>query len=145
MSRHHNYYVYMLASKIGGTLYVGVTNDHERRVSEHRLGQVSKFTRQYGVLKLVWYEAHTDIVSAIRREKRLKRWERGWKIALIEELNPHWSDLLPHITVAVDTGSPGLTAALRLPADRDFASLVLVKPGDDSGESSRGIIEERAA
>ncbi|MEE4235770.1 MAG: GIY-YIG nuclease family protein [Anderseniella sp.] len=107
MTRHHNYYVYMLASKIGGTLYVGVTNDLERRVSEHRTGEASKFTRQYAVLRLVWYEAHTDIEAAIRREKRLKKWERHWKIALIEELNPHWSDLLPHITGAAATGSPG--------------------------------------
>jgi putative endonuclease len=108
MMRQHNYYVYMLASRIGGTLYVGVTNDLERRVSEHRLGEASKFTRKYAVLRLVWYEAHPDVTEAIRREKRLKKWDRSWKVALIEEQNPHWSDLLPHITTAgACTGSPG--------------------------------------
>ncbi|MEE4238137.1 MAG: GIY-YIG nuclease family protein [Anderseniella sp.] len=107
MTRHHNYCVYILASGIGGTLYVGVTNDLERRVSEHRLGEASKFTREYNVLKLVWYESHQDIEAAIRREKRLKKWDRSWKIALIEEQNPHWSDLLPLIAGAGTTGSPG--------------------------------------
>jgi putative endonuclease len=107
MTGHHNYYVYMLASRIGGTLYVGVTNDLERRVSEHRVGEASKFTRKYRVLKLVWYETHSDISEAIRREKRLKKWDRAWKVALIEKQNPHWSDLLPHITTAGGTGSPG--------------------------------------
>jgi putative endonuclease len=82
MTRQHNYYVYMLASRIGGTLYVGVTNDLERRVSEHRTGEASKFTRKYRVLKLVWYETHSDISEAIRREKRLKKWDRAWKVAL---------------------------------------------------------------
>jgi putative endonuclease len=107
MPRHHNYYVYMLASRIGGTLYVGVTNDLERRVSEHRLGEASKFTKQYGVHTLVWYEPHTDIEAAIRREKRLKNWNRSWKTALIEENNPHWLDLFSELSDAVITGSPG--------------------------------------
>jgi len=107
MSRDHNYYVYMLASKLGGTLYIGVTNDLARRVSEHRLGEASKFTKKYNVFTLVWYEPHTDINVAINREKRLKNWNRKWKIALIEEGNPHWLDLFPSITGLADTGSPG--------------------------------------
>lgn len=108
----HNYYVYMLASKLGGTLYVGVTNDLTRRVSEHRLGEASKFTKKYNVFTLVWYEPHTDINVAINREKRLKNWNRKWKIALIEERNPNWLDLFPSITGLANTRSP-------------------VKPGDD--------------
>ncbi len=107
MSRDHNYYVYMLASKLGGTLYIGVTNDLARRVSEHRLGEASKFTKKYSVFTLVWYEPHTDISVAINREKRLKNWNRKWKIALIEEANPHWLDLFPSIVGTVVTGSPG--------------------------------------
>jgi len=103
----HNYYVYMLASKLGGTLYVGFTNDLTRRVSEHRLGEASKFTKKYNVFTLVWYEPHTDINVAINREKRLKNWNRKWKIALIEERNPNWLDLFPSITGLANTRSPG--------------------------------------
>ena len=86
-------YVYMLASRRHGTLYVGVTNDLERRVSEHRLGEAESFTRRYGVKRLVHYEAFGDIEQAIRREKRLKAWLRDWKVRLIEEGNPFWEDL----------------------------------------------------
>ncbi len=107
MSGDHNYYVYMLASKLGGTLYIGVTNDLVRRVSEHRLGEASKFTKKYSVFTLVWYEPHTDVKVAISREKRLKNWNRRWKIALIEEHNPNWLDLFPSIAGLVITGSPG--------------------------------------
>ncbi|MGI9405809.1 MAG: GIY-YIG nuclease family protein [Hyphomicrobiaceae bacterium] len=91
--REHTYFVYILASKQRGTLYVGVTNDIYRRVLEHREGQGSKFTAKYGVRQLVWYEIHQDIEVAIQREKSLKEWQRQWKISLIEEDNPHWDDL----------------------------------------------------
>ncbi|HUJ02165.1 MAG TPA: GIY-YIG nuclease family protein [Rhizomicrobium sp.] len=91
--RDHNYFVYMLASKPQGTLYVGVTNDLPRRVSEHREGKVQGFTKKYGVMKLVWFERYGDINEAIAKEKRLKRWRRDWKRSLIEADNPHWADL----------------------------------------------------
>lgn len=93
--RDHAYFVYMLASGPYGTLYIGVTNDLLRRVSEHREGLVPGFTRRYGVKHLVWHEQHADIRDAIAREKLLKRWRRDWKIALLEAENPHWIDLYP--------------------------------------------------
>jgi len=91
------YYVYILASKIGGTLYIGVTNDLVRRVAEHKLQLVESFTKEYGVVKLVYFEQFDDPENAIKREKRLKKWKRGWKIALIEKDNPDWNDLYPEI------------------------------------------------
>src|SRR3981081_589038 len=92
-----SYYVYILASKIGGTLYIGVTNDFIRRVAEHRSKAVEGFTRRYGVDRLVYFECFVDIENAIHREKRLKKWTRAWKIALIEKDNPDWNDLYPGI------------------------------------------------
>lgn len=86
-------YVYILASGRNGTLYVVVTTDLLRRVHEHRTGEVPGFTSQYGVTRLVWYEEHASVVEAIAREKRLKRWRRAWKLALIETGNPQWLDL----------------------------------------------------
>jgi putative endonuclease len=97
MSTERYYWVYILASKLGGTLYIGVTNNLIRRMYEHRTGLVPGFTKQYRVHRLVYYEHHTDIEAAIRREKRLKKWKRAWKIRLIEELNPNWDDLYPQI------------------------------------------------
>ncbi len=87
------YWVYILASERNGTLYVGVTNDLVRRVQEHRKGVVPGFTQTYGVTRLVHAEPHDDIRIAIEREKRLKKWRRAWKLALIEEGNPGWRDL----------------------------------------------------
>ena len=87
------YYVYMLASRRYGTLYVGVTNDLARRVWSHKEGHFPGFTKRYGVTRLVWYESYESIHDAIAREKRLKRWRRDWKIELIEAENPVWSDL----------------------------------------------------
>lgn len=87
------YYVYILASKIGGTLYIGVTNDVIRRVAEHKLKLIESFTKDYGVVKLVYFERFDDPENAIKREKRLKKWKRDWKIALIEKDNPDWNDL----------------------------------------------------
>ena len=88
-----NFYVYILASKIGGTLYVGITNDLVRRVAEHRLKAVESFTEKYDVGRLVYFEQFDDPENAIKREKRLKKWNRAWKIRLIEENNPNWDDL----------------------------------------------------
>jgi putative endonuclease len=94
------YWVYILASRIGGTLYIGVTNDLIRRTYEHRMGLVAGFTKEYGVHRLVYFEQYTDIDAAIRREKRLKKWNRAWKIQLIEDANPNWADLYPQIAQA---------------------------------------------
>jgi len=86
------YYVYVLASDTG-TLYVGVTNDLERRVSEHKLGLAKGFTKKYKVSRLLYYEEFSNIYEAIEREKEIKRWRRDKKIALVEEGNPGWIDL----------------------------------------------------
>jgi putative endonuclease len=92
------YYVYILASKKHGTLYVGVTNDLVRRVYEHKTKAVPGFTTRYGVDKLVLFEIYDDAASAIAREKELKKWRRDWKTRLIEEQNPNWDDLYLGIT-----------------------------------------------
>lgn len=104
MRRQHVYWVYILASQRNGTLYIGVTNHLIRRVQEHREGLVPGFTRRYGVKWLVYYEAHYDIISAITREKRIKRWRRRWKLELIESRNPRWLDLWPELTGKADPG-----------------------------------------
>jgi putative endonuclease len=90
-------YVYILASQRYGTLYIGVTSDLVKRVWEHRNEFFSGFTRQYNVKTLVWYEAHPDIVAAIKREKQLKHWQRKWKIRLVSQGNPLWRDLYEDI------------------------------------------------
>jgi putative endonuclease len=82
-----------MASARNATLYVGVTNDIARRCYEHREGLVPGFTKKYDVKMLVWLEEHSDIREAILREKRIKKWERAWKLRLIEEVNPDWNDL----------------------------------------------------
>lgn len=86
-------YVYILASRRNGTLYVGVTSDLKGRVWEHKNDLVEGFTSKYGVHMLVYYEVTGDIRSAITREKQLKKWNRGWKLRLIESFNPTWRDL----------------------------------------------------
>jgi putative endonuclease len=91
------YYVYILASRIGGTLYIGVTSDLIRRMAEHKLKLIDSFTKEYGVVKLVYFEQFDDPENAIKREKRLKKWKRDWKIALIEKDNPNWNDLYAEI------------------------------------------------
>ena len=88
-----SYYVYILASRPNGTLYVGVTNDLVRRAYEHREGLVDGFTKTHGVKTLVYFEVHDDIERAITREKRLKHWRRARKLQLIERDNPDWCDL----------------------------------------------------
>lgn len=92
-------YVYILASKPHGTLYVGVTRDLVKRVHEHKMHVVKGFTQRYGVDSLMYFEQFEDIDAAITREKRLKKYKRDWKVALIEESNPHWTDL--YLTLAV--------------------------------------------
>ncbi len=87
------YYVYVLASKRYGTLYIGITSNLRRRIEEHRLGLGSEFVKQYRVTRLVHVETFDDPESAIRREKQLKKWNRDWKIRLIEEENLEWRDL----------------------------------------------------
>ncbi len=87
------YYVYILASKRNGTLYIGVTNNVARRVWEHRRGLVEGFTKTYDVHRLVYWESFARPIDAIQREKRLKKWNRAWKIQLIESANPEWKDL----------------------------------------------------
>mgnify|MGYP000733444786 CR=1 FL=1 len=94
----NQYYVYILASKKNGTLYIGVTNDIIRRTYEHRNGLIEGFTKKYNVKLLVYYEIHQDINEAIKREKALKKWLRKWKIELIEKSNPDWKDLYDEIT-----------------------------------------------
>ena len=88
-------FVYIMASRRNGTLYVGVTRDLIRRVHEHKTDAVPGFTSTHHVHHLVWYEQTESILSAIEREKQLKNWQRTWKIRLIEQGNPYWHDLYP--------------------------------------------------
>lgn len=92
-------WVYVLASKKNGTLYIGVTNDLVRRVYEHREGVVEGFTKQHDVKRLVYFEEHETVPLAIQREKNLKHWVRRWKIELIEAQNADWRDLWDDIVV----------------------------------------------
>ena len=86
-------YLYILASKRNGTLYIGVTSDLLRRIGEHRAGIIPGFTARYGVKRLVYLEAHSSMTEAIRRERQMKEWQRLWKLRLIERDNPRWRDL----------------------------------------------------
>jgi putative endonuclease len=97
--RERVYYVYILASRIGGTLYVGVTSDLVKRVYQHREKLAKGFTQRYGVNRLVYYEAFGEVSAAIQREKQMKRWNRAWKVQLIEEKNPNWDDLYPSVAI----------------------------------------------
>ena len=87
------YYVYILASQRNGTLYIGVTSNLIKRVYEHKNNLVGGFTQKYDVHRLVYFETTDDINNAIRREKQIKKWNRDWKIELIEKNNPDWRDL----------------------------------------------------
>ncbi|HEY1124457.1 MAG TPA: GIY-YIG nuclease family protein [Sphingobium sp.] len=88
-------YVYIMASKPNGTLYIGVTSDLLKRVWEHREGVTDGFTKRYGCKLLVWFEVHDRVEDAIVREKQMKEWRRAWKIRQIVGLNPDWNDLFP--------------------------------------------------
>ncbi len=98
------FFVYILCNKRNGTLYTGVTSDLMRRVYEHKNDLADGFTRRYRVHNLVWYEEHETAESAIEREKNIKKWERRWKLQLIEKSNPEWNDL--YRIICEDTGFP---------------------------------------
>ena len=89
--------IYVLASQRNGTLYIGVTSDLVRRIWEHKTSQIEGFTKKHHAHMLVYYEYHDDMDSAILREKQMKKWNRAWKLRLIEERNPDWNDLFGEI------------------------------------------------
>jgi putative endonuclease len=89
--------VYILASQRNGTLYTGVTSDLIKRIWEHKNGVAEGFSKRYGVHLLVYFELHSNMLSAITREKQMKKWNRAWKIRLIESVNPEWRDLYNEI------------------------------------------------
>jgi putative endonuclease len=91
------FYVYILASRKDGTLYLGVTANLVRRIYEHKEKLQPGFTARYDIRRLVWFEVYEDAANAISREKEIKKWRRGWKVALIEKNNPEWKDLYPEI------------------------------------------------
>lgn len=95
-AREKGGWVYIMTNSRNGTLYIGVTSELARRISEHREGTIDGFTKRYGLKRLVYAEHHDDIRDAIQREKTLKHWSRAWKIALIESQNPDWDDLSKH-------------------------------------------------
>ena len=97
MSREYRYFVYLVASKPYGTLYVGVTGDLAGRIGQHRDEIREGFTKKYGIHILVWFEEFASVHDAITREKRIKKWRRAWKIELVEKLNPRWEDLFLRI------------------------------------------------
>ena len=94
-----SFYTYILASKKNGTLYVGMTDDLVRRIWQHRNDELPGFTQKYGLKILVWYEAHESRDNAFIRERQIKKWNRAWKLKLIEDANPEWRDLWKEITV----------------------------------------------
>jgi len=94
-----SFYVYILASKRNGTLYIGMTDNLVRRVWQHREGMIPGFTREYGIKSLVWYEQHESRESAFVRERQMKKWRRAWKLREIEAVNPEWRDLYPGIAI----------------------------------------------
>lgn len=93
------YFVYILASKRNGTLYIGSTTNLIQRIFQHKNNMISCFTAKYNVHQLVYFEEHVNIVETIRREKRLKNWHRKWKLNLIEKFNPEWRDLYDEICI----------------------------------------------
>jgi putative endonuclease len=93
-----SFFVYILGSRRNGTLYVGMTDDLVRRTWEHRVGAVPGFTKKYGVKHLYWYEVHETRESEFVRERQIKKWNRAWKLELIERLNPEWRDLGDDLT-----------------------------------------------
>lgn len=119
--------VYIMASRRNGTLYTGVTSNLVRRVWEHRTDLVEGFTRRYGIHSLVYFEMQGDMPSAIQRETQIKRWNRAWKLELIERSNPEWMDLWPEISGAEELDS-GSVSTDRL--DRRFR-------GNDEGDTIR--------
>ncbi|WP_250437035.1 GIY-YIG nuclease family protein [Hanstruepera flava] len=98
----HQYYLYILSNKYKGTIYIGVTNDLERRVFEHKNKLVEGFTKKYGLNKLMYFESFQYVNDAIKREKNMKKWKRQWKINLIEVDNPDWDDLSKDWSYLID-------------------------------------------
>jgi len=94
-----NYFVYIIASRKDGAIYIGVSNDIVRRIYEHRNKVVRGFASKYNITLLVWFETYDDPILAISREKELKKWKRSWKIQLIEKQNPQWNDLYDSICI----------------------------------------------
>ena len=105
--------VYMMASRRYGTIYTGVTSRFSARIYEHRSGLIDGFTKKYGVHRLVWYQIHESILSAIQREKSLKKYKRDWKINLIERDNPYWEDLYPALVGMRQRNDPASLAGDR--------------------------------
>lgn len=99
------FWVYLVASRRHGTLYIGMTDDIVRRAWQHRTGALPGFTRRYGLTRLVWYERHETRESAFTRERQMKKWNRAWKIGLIERENLEWRDLADDL--AMEPGRPG--------------------------------------
>ena len=97
LTKEHRYFVYMMASQRRGTIYIGVTSRLVSRALEHRSGELGGFTARYGLKRLVWYKPFELMTNAIRRETRLKKYPRDWKINLIERENPDWADLVPSL------------------------------------------------
>jgi putative endonuclease len=93
------YYVYILASKRNGTLYIGITNGLAKKTHDHKAGAVAGFTKKYGVKTLVYFEEYESLLQAREREARMKKWKREWKLKKIEEVNPEWEDLYEKINV----------------------------------------------
>lgn len=121
--RDHNYYVYIVTNKHRTTLYIGMTNDLERRMAEHKNGKIEGFTQRYHVNRLVWFDHYRDVNAAIAFEKKLKGWLRSKKVALIEKQNPRWFDLSADWEQQpnIDNGWPGMEEMVRdsSPASRD--------------------------
>jgi putative endonuclease len=151
MARFDTIAVYMMASTFRGRIYTGVTSDLLTRVSQHRQGEGSRFTDEYWCRRLVWYEVHADMRSAIQREKSLKRYLRSWKIELIEKENPNWVDLwetirpgplpgelrvTPEQLLRGEVQESGHTPATGLPTDKERSSGLrrfAPSPEDDPG------------
>lgn len=127
-------WVYIVTNKRNGTLYTGVTSDLVDRIWKHKHNWFPGFSRKYGCKQLVWFETHNDINAAIRREKQIKRWRRAWKLRLIEEQNPNWTDLYEELTNWVPDNASGISGmtpntpgptrhpGFRKAKDRDLAS-----------------------
>ena len=108
------YYLYILANRRNGTLYIGVTGHLIQRIQQHKTKLIPGFTAKYNLNRLVYVEAHTDVQGAIRREKQMKKWRRAWKVELIEQANPEWLDLFGDIIDLPDKRNrPGSRAGLK--------------------------------
>jgi putative endonuclease len=112
LGEDRTYWIYILTNGRYGSFYVGATNSLERRIAEHKAGEVPGFTRTYGLGRLVHYQGFGDVHDAIHFEKQLKRWRRSWKMRLIEETNPYWRDLYLEM-MALPPIHPDIAAALQ--------------------------------